>query len=105
MNHHLPYFRLPQKKVGSQPTISCMTINQAEAPLGLMNLLDIVRHDVCQENGQQTHQLTFRSGHILSIKANSRQVTVRGTKIISSDSVCGKLTLLMDPGKNFGAGL
>lgn len=99
MNNHLPYFRSPLKNSMAHSTISCLTINQPDAPLGLANLLDIVRHDITQENDRQLHRLTFSSGYILSIEANSHSVTVRGTDISSTDSLCGKLTLLLDPGK------
>lgn len=100
MNNYLPYFRLPKKKTTANSTTSCLTINQPEAPLGLANLLDIIRHDISQEHDRQLHRLTFSSGHTLYIEANSHGVTVRGTDISSTDSACGKLTLLLDPGKH-----
>lgn len=100
MNHQLPYFRFAQKRLSDSSNISCLTINKSSAPIGLANVLDIVRHDISHENDLQFHRLTFRSGYTLCIEANSQNVTVRGSSISSADSLCGTHTLLMDPGKS-----
>lgn len=81
-------------------SISCLTINQSGSTLGLSNLLDLINHEICQEENQQIHRLTFKSGETLCIKADPRTITVRGSRInFYSDSNFPHATLLGDPAK------
>lgn len=80
--------------------ISCLTINQSGSILGLSNILDLINHEICQEENQQVHRLTFKSGETLCIKADPRTITVRGARInFYSDSTFPYSTLLGDPAK------
>lgn len=80
--------------------LSCLTINQSGSTLGLSNLLDLINHEICQEENQQVHRLTFKSGETLCIKADPRTITVRGARInFYSDSAFPYSTLLGDPAK------
>lgn len=79
---------------------SCLTLNQPGSTLGLTNLLDLIGHEICQEDDQQVHRLTFKSGQTLWIKADSRMVTVRGKHInFRSDPESPFSTLLGDPAR------
>ncbi len=79
---------------------SCLTLNQPGSTLGLSNLLDLIGHEICQEDDQQVHRLTFKSGQTLWIKADSRMVTVRGQYInFRSECDSSLSTLLGDPAR------
>jgi len=92
------YFRIPTCNAEPPAQASCLTINQPGSELGLSNLLDLIGHEICQEDDKQIHRLTFKSGQTLCIKADSRQVTVRGARInFRSDSKYPYATLLSDP--------
>jgi|GEM_PF-2839775 len=60
---------------------SCLTINIPKAFLALENLLDLTQHEISHEVGRCMHRLTFKSGETLCIEADSREVTVRGSRI------------------------
>lgn len=96
MNKHWD-FRLPVCASEAGNT-SCLTINQPGSILGLSNLLDLISHEISQENDKQIHRLTFKSGQTLYIKADSRAVTVRGARInFDSDTRFPSTNFLSDP--------
>lgn len=79
-------------------TQSCLTINIPGATVGLDNLLDLVHHEIIQDQQKHIHRLTFKSGKTLYIEADRQWVTVRGTRInyhTPADAPCA--TLLGDP--------
>ena len=99
MNKHWD-FRLPVS-ASEAGSISCLTINQSGAMLGLSNLLDLVSHEISQEHGKHIHRLTFKSGQTLYIKADTRSVTVKGAHInFHSDTRHPLSTFLKDPAIN-----
>ncbi|MGV8916860.1 MAG: hypothetical protein ACOH2R_03495 [Pseudomonas sp.] len=99
MNKHWD-FRLPVSASEAANT-GCLTINQPGAMVGLSNLLDLVSHEISQEQGKKVHRLTFKSGHTLYLKSDTHSVTVRGPRInFDSDNAYPSRTLLSDPAIN-----
>lgn len=80
---------------------SCLTINIPDATLGLDNLLDLVHHEIIQDQQTHIHRLTFKSGKTLYIEAGQHWVTVRGAHInyrTAPDAPCA--TILSDPARS-----
>ncbi|MFF7707294.1 hypothetical protein [Pseudomonas sp. NPDC007930] len=78
---------------------SCLSINTPSAQVGLLNLLEITEHSICQEDDEILHTLVFRSGKRLRIHSDGQVVTVIGRRIAFHPSeIYPYNTLLGEPG-------
>lgn len=78
---------------------SCLSINTPYAQIGLMNLLDLVSHEITQESGGVLHTLAFRNGHRLKVFSDGTLVTVVGKRInFHPSEIYPFNTLLGEPG-------
>jgi len=94
------YFQQALRPTELSDRESCLTINQSGSPLGLINLLDLISHEIHQEDNQQFHRLTFKSGQTLCINANAQLITVRGSRVnFHADSHYPYATYLGDPAR------
>ncbi|QXI28536.1 hypothetical protein [Pseudomonas vanderleydeniana] len=92
------FFQPPSGPFGASSGVSCLTINQPGSRLALNNLLDVISHEIRQEDNEKVHRLTFRSGQTLCIKVDANLITVRGPRIsFHSDSRYPQVTYLEDP--------
>ncbi len=92
------YFQRPPRPVGHSSRMSCLTINQPGARLALNNLLDLISHEIHQQDDEKVHRLTFKSGQTLCITVDASLITVRGPRIdFHTDSHYPSTTYLEDP--------
>ncbi|NVZ63120.1 hypothetical protein HX867_13595 [Pseudomonas gingeri] len=95
---HYRYFQRPTRPVGHSSRMNCLTINQPGARLALNNLLDLISHEIRQEDDEKVHRLTFKSGQTLCITVEASLITVRGQRIdFHADSHYPYTTYLEDP--------
>ncbi|SEH88302.1 hypothetical protein [Pseudomonas asplenii] len=92
------FFQPPSGSFGNHSGVSCLTINQPGSRLALNNLLDVISHEIRQEDNENVHRLTFKSGQTLCIKVGANLITVRGPRIsFHSDARHPQVTYLEDP--------
>ncbi|MBD1550283.1 hypothetical protein [Pseudomonas typographi] len=85
--------------LGDAVVESCLSINTPSAQIGLLNLLELAEHSICQENDETLHTLVFRSGKRLRIHSDGKVVTVVGRRIAFHPSEIYPFnTLLGEPG-------
>ncbi|WP_407313808.1 hypothetical protein [Pseudomonas sp. nanlin1] len=97
MNKYNP-IHFPLRRLGPSRRTSCLTINQPGAKLALMNLLDVVSHEITDNQDHQTHRLTFKSGEVLMIDAKECWINVRGAYVsFHSDDHYPLSTFIGDP--------
>lgn len=95
------YLRINTRGTPSSGVSSCLTINEPGSEIGLSNLLDLIGHEIRQEDEQEIHRLTFKSGQTLCIKADAHTVTIRGAHInFNTNPSLPQTTLLSDPAKS-----
>ncbi|NWA04105.1 hypothetical protein [Pseudomonas gingeri] len=92
------YFQRSPRPAGHSGRTSCLTINQPGARLALNNLLDLISHEIRQEDDEKVHRLTFKSGQTLCITIDASLITVRGSRVdFHTDSRYPHTTYLEDP--------
>ncbi|PVZ10507.1 MULTISPECIES: hypothetical protein [unclassified Pseudomonas] len=96
-NHNL--FPEPISMAVNDEIESCLSINTPDAQIGLMNLLDLVDHQITKDNGGVLHTLSFRNGHRLKVFSDGTLVTVVGKQInFHPSEIYPFNTLLAEPG-------